>query len=109
MKVFGVLLTVVVLVGALVGGVVGVLLPKISAGLSLGVLLSLFFGVVSFQLFLWMHQSLKFHLLPLFNCGLSNVVVIRRFCIRSLKSLLLASTCCFHFISKILATFSFVS
>ena len=49
MKVFGVLLTVVVLVGALVGGVVGVLLPKISAGLSLGVLLSLFFGVVSLK------------------------------------------------------------
>ena len=44
------LLTVVVLAGALVGGVVGILLPKISTGLSLGVLLSLFFGVVSHKL-----------------------------------------------------------
>lgn len=54
MKLFGVLLTVLVLLGALVGGVVGVLLPKISTGLSLGVLLSLFFGVVRlfFKLFL---------------------------------------------------------
>jgi hypothetical protein len=48
MRLFGVLLIVAVLVGALVGGVVGILLPKISTGLSLGALLSLFFGVVSF-------------------------------------------------------------
>ena len=46
MKLFGVLLTTLVLMGALVGGVVGVLLPKISTGLSLGVLTSLFFSVV---------------------------------------------------------------
>ena len=50
MRLFGVLLTVVVLAGALVGGVVGILLPKISTGLSLGVLLSLFVGVVSHKL-----------------------------------------------------------
>lgn len=46
MKLFGVMLAVVVLVGALVGAVVGVLLPKISTGLSLGVLCSLYIGVV---------------------------------------------------------------
>ena len=46
MKLFGVMLTTLVLMGALVGGVVGVLLPKISTGISLGVLLSLFLGVV---------------------------------------------------------------
>jgi hypothetical protein len=49
MKLFGVMLAVVVLVGALVGAVVGVLLPKISTGLSLGVLFSLFIGVVIFN------------------------------------------------------------
>jgi hypothetical protein len=47
MKLFGVFLTALVLVGALVGGVVGVLLPKISSGLALGFLVSLFLGVVS--------------------------------------------------------------
>lgn len=46
MKLFGVMLTTLVVVGALVGGVVGVLLPKISTGISLGVLISLFLGVV---------------------------------------------------------------
>ena len=46
MKLFGVLFTILVLMGALVGGVVGVLLPKISTGISLGVLTSLYFGVV---------------------------------------------------------------
>jgi hypothetical protein len=46
MKLFGVMLTTLVLMGALVGGVVGVLLPKISTGISLGVLMSLYFGVV---------------------------------------------------------------
>lgn len=46
MKLFGVFLTALVLVGALVGGVVGVLLPKISSGLALGFLMSLFLGVV---------------------------------------------------------------
>lgn len=46
MKLFGVMLTTLVLMGALVGGVVGVLLPKISTGISLGVLLSIFLGVV---------------------------------------------------------------
>jgi hypothetical protein len=46
MKLFGVLLTVDVIVGALVGGVVGILLPKISTGLSLGLLVSLFCGVL---------------------------------------------------------------
>jgi uncharacterized membrane protein YccC len=50
MRLFGVLLIVAILIGALVGGVVGILLPKISTGLSLGALLSLFFGVVSFYL-----------------------------------------------------------
>jgi hypothetical protein len=47
MKLFGVLLTVLVLLGAVVGGVVGVLLPKISSGLALGFLCSLYLGVVS--------------------------------------------------------------
>lgn len=51
MKVFGVLLTALVLMGALVGGVVGILLPKISAGLTLGVLLSLVFGMVRSRYF----------------------------------------------------------
>jgi F0F1-type ATP synthase assembly protein I len=46
MKLFGVMLTTLVVMGALVGGVVGVLLPKISTGISLGVLISLFLGVV---------------------------------------------------------------
>jgi hypothetical protein len=46
MKLFGVMLTTLVLMGALVGGVVGVLLPKISTGISLGVLMSLYLGVV---------------------------------------------------------------
>ena len=46
MKLFGVLLTTLVMMGALVGGVVGVLLPKISTGISLGVLSSLYLGVV---------------------------------------------------------------
>ena len=46
MKLFGVLLTVLVLLGAMVGGVVGVLLPKISSGLALGFLISLYLGVV---------------------------------------------------------------
>ena len=47
MKLFGVLLTVLILLGAAVGGVVGVLLPKISSGLALGFLSSLFLAVVS--------------------------------------------------------------
>lgn len=46
MKLFGGLLATVVLMGALVGGVVGVLLPKITTGISLGFLVSLFASVI---------------------------------------------------------------
>jgi hypothetical protein len=46
MKLFGGLLAILVLIGALVGGVVGVLLPKITTGVSLGFLVSLFASVI---------------------------------------------------------------
>ena len=45
MKLFTVMLSIVVIVGALVSGVVSLLLPKVSTGVELGALSSLFFAV----------------------------------------------------------------
>ena len=87
MKLFGVLLTVLILLGAAVGGVVGVLLPKISSGLALGFLSSLFLAVVSASVVLEiddMHVVLElynsiFFFVELLLITLSHIPSIRSF------------------------------
>ena len=51
MKLFHLMLVAVILVGGLVAGVVGLLLPKISTGLELGMLTSLFLGTIIYGVF----------------------------------------------------------
>jgi hypothetical protein len=45
-KLFGVLETLLIIIGSLVGGVVGVLLPKISLGMTLGFVFGLLINLV---------------------------------------------------------------
>ncbi len=58
MKLFGVMAGTLIGLGALVGGVIGVLLPKISTGVSLGLVTSVLISTVrTFLLCIILHVS----------------------------------------------------